>query len=128
MSIVAQTQTNGDYFYDGSDYTFVLNPPTVTPSFCQITYSCTMAAGSPRTDLCDLSTTGVSAVFDSVTGGYVFSTDDPDEIPSGIYTFVITASAGGGSVSADSTFSLHLKDPCDDATKVTLVTQAQTSG
>jgi len=81
-----------------------------------------MDAGSPRTDLCNFSAAGVSAVFDSVAGGYVFSTDDPDAIPFGTYTFVITASAAGGSVSADSTFSLHLKDPCDDATKITMVT------
>ena len=115
VSLVTQSQTNGDYFYDGSDYTFVLNPPTVTPSFCEVTYTCSLTADSPRTDLCNLSAAGASGIFDAATGGYVFSANDRDVVPTGIYTFEITASVGSGTKTAKSTFLLNLKDLCASA-------------
>ena len=52
-------------------------------------------------------------MFDTVTGNYIFSSDDIQKFPPGTYTFKITGTSGDFSTSK--TFTITLVDPCPDS-------------
>ena len=87
-TISAPGQTNPPaYNYDGITLAFILAPYAVFPPVCKISYSCTMAASSPRTDLCNIASGATVTTFDSITGGYTFKSIDNIAFPEGAYTF-----------------------------------------
>ena len=55
-----------------------------------------MTAGSPRTDLCDVTDDLSSGSFDTATGTYSFFTSNEVDYPAGTYAFEITADVGTG--------------------------------
>ena len=113
-TIMATSQTNpADYAYTGDSplASFSLNPFTISPLFCEPTYSCFVIAGSP--DICSISG-ATTATFNTGTGSYQLSTTDMAAYVPGVYSFKITATVG--SSTNVTTFDLELVDPCPTAT------------
>ena len=80
-----------------------------------------MSGDSPRTDLCNLSSSGVSATFLAQTGTYSFETLEAAQFPVGVYTFQITSSIGPGPLlSTVSNIELEIVNPCPDS-KIAIV-------
>ena len=114
-SVDAPAQQNpDDYYYTEAGLMFELNPYTVTPNDCGVVvYSCEVISGA-RTDLCSINEESTQANFDSVHGNYHFKSTDMTGFPPGEYTFKITGSAED--LSASSTFTIKLEDPCPTST------------
>ena len=53
-----------------------MNPFTVSPTFCTITYSCEMVVGPTGYDLCNFTGGTTMASFDSTSGDYSFTSND----------------------------------------------------
>ena len=66
--------TVADYTYTGDSpkAIFTMNPFVPDPPVCALTYSCSMLASSPRTDLCSIIDGLTIGAFDTFTGNYSF--------------------------------------------------------
>lgn len=114
FSVTPSAQTDPDfYFYRASSpVTFTFVEPVMQPDFCFIpTFSCAMAASSPRTDLCDVVDGDSVGKFDLTTLTYSFTSVDVVGFPEGVYTFEITTVFG--SLSNVDTIVMRLVNPCN---------------
>ena len=94
---------------------FILDPFIVEPPECGpvTVYTCHITMGS-RTDLCSIDDGSTTAIFDSTTGNYQFSSTDMANYLPGTYVYKITGTIG--STSAYNSFSMTLVNPCPDST------------
>ena len=90
-------------------------PFVSSPSFCEVTYSCTVISG-PRTDICsnhELPALYGIATFDTVQGDYTLNTDDCVNIRPEVYTLKVIGTIGSyQNVFESITFDLNLINPC----------------
>ena len=88
--------TLANYEYTGNTpaIEFTMNPFTVQPAACAVTYSCALLAGSPRTDICSITDGSTVGTFDPTTGNFQFQSINPSGYPIGIYQFEITGTVG----------------------------------
>ena len=104
-----------DYIYTGGSpkVIFTMNPFVPDPPVCTVTYSCSMVASSPRTDLCQLIDGSTIGAFNTLTGDYSFQSTDLANYPKGLYQFEITGTVG--TKSDKIVVDLNLSDPCSTA-------------
>ena len=91
LTVTAQTNP-AVYKYSATPASFVLNPFTVTPAGCPITYACNKPAGSPI-NFC----TAPGSTFSTATGGFTFMTQDAITYPPGAYTIEVVVTSGASS-------------------------------
>lgn len=102
-----------EYNYTGDNpaVNFLMAPFDVSPSICEVTYTCRVIS-SPigPVDFCSFEDGQTLAKFDAKTGNFYFQTDDMDGYAPGVYSLEITGSVNSFS---DSVFvDLVLVDPC----------------
>ena len=104
-----------DYIYTGDSpkAIFTMNPFVPDPPVCTVTYSCSMIASSPRTDLCAIIDGSTIGAFNTLTGDYSFQSTDLANYPKGLYQFEITGTVG--TKSDKIVVELNLSDPCSTA-------------
>ena len=117
-------QESLDYHYTGSNPVgkFTMNPFTVSPSDCTITYECATQVGSDNSvqiDLCVIENAdGIqTSSFDSSTGDLKMQFTDTEAYPPGTYTLSLTARVEDDPYYWESIeLTVNLIHPCETAT------------
>lgn len=55
VKIISYMQLDSVYYYDDAVLVYELRPPAVLPSFCQVSYTCSLDQISSMNDLCNYS-------------------------------------------------------------------------
>ena len=101
-----------NYHYFGST-TFHLNPFTITPVECPITYSCLMVEGPVDHDLCNFVDRSTETSFSPTSGNFHFSSDYALGLGNATLVFEVTGSSRTSY--ATTSFSLNLTTEAVDA-------------
>ncbi len=132
--ILASTAQNGPAAdkYTGSAITYTLNPFTITPAFCEISYSCDSVArqdGATSNIGCsDLTSAGTLFGKTGAGGSLAYSFDSTkyltENYAPGIYVVTVrgTAVKSDPSISDTATYTFTLVDPCSPPTSLTKAT------
>ena len=98
-----------------------MNGFVVDPLICPVTYACVSVSGPSSNMRCDIP--GVTSL-DSSNGNFSFRSSDVERFPEGDYTFTLEGSSGVDSiVTAVTTFTLRLRNPCTSASLESIVTE-----
>ena len=119
FSETAQTSPGSDKF-TGQQILFELNPFTITPTICEVTYACSSVAradnAASAVNCDDLTFDGVFN-GDATDGQLTFSADsnayENGVVTPGDYVVTITGTAVTSSDTKTATFTISMVDPCD---------------
>ena len=78
-------QIDPDTYYYNGEMLITLSRPVVTPSFCAVSYSCSVEPALPQNDLCDVNVAGLVGKFDSDDVTYSYSYSDKNLAQPGEY-------------------------------------------